>query len=158
MGHRLELPGGRGPEIVVVSGNLAMPEVFVDGQPVARVREAGHTYWPIPTRGGGTKRLYIRNSLTGLRAAVDGTVIPLERQLSYWEVIVALLPFGLIGLGMAGSGAGIVGGAVGIVASGVNLRLMRRPWPVLGRVLAVLAVFGVATVLTLLVVGAMRGI
>lgn len=151
MEHRLELPGGPSPEIVVVVGLLKIPEVFVDGKLVARVRERGRTFWPIPIRGGGEKRLYIRNSLTGLRAAVEGTVIPLERQLSYWEVIVSLLPFGLVGLGIAG-------GAVGIVASAVNLRLMRRPWPTVARLLATLGVLAVATLVTLVIVGAMRGI
>jgi len=148
--HRLELPAGPSPEIVVVSGTLRIPAVFVDGRPIDRVRERGRTFWPIPIRGGGEKRLYIRNSLTGLRAAVDGTVIPLERQLSYPEVIVALLPFGLLGLGIAG-------GIVGIVASAVNLRLLRRPWPVAGRLLATLGVLAVATLLTLAIVGVTRG-
>lgn len=151
MEHRLELPGGRSPEIVVVGGLLKIPEVFVDGQPVDRVHERGRTFWPIPVRGGGEKRLYIRNSLTGLRAAVDGTVIPLERQLSYPEVIVSLLPFGLVGLGIAG-------GAVGIVASALNLRLMRQPWPIAGRLLATLGVLAAATLLTLAIVGVTRGI
>jgi hypothetical protein len=149
--HRLELPGGRSPEIVVVTGPLKIPEVVVDGQPVDRVRERGRTFWPIPIKGGEEKRLYIRSSLTGLRVAVDGTVIPLERQLSYWEVIVSLLPFGLVGLGIAG-------GAVGIVASAVNLRLMRRPWPIIGRLLATLGVLAAAAFLTLAILGVTRGI
>jgi len=148
--HRLELPGGRSPEIVVVTGLLKIPEVVVDGQPVDRVRERGRTFWPIPVPGGGQKRLYIRSSLTGLRAAVDGTVVPLERRLSYWEVIVSLLPFGLVGLGIAG-------GLVGIVASAVNLRLMRRPWPTVGRLLATLGVLAAAALLTLAIIGVTRG-
>ena len=150
MRHTLKLPGRGDPDIVVESGLMRIPSVFVDGREVDRVTERGRAFWPIPLPEGGEKRLYIRNSLTGLRGAVDGTVIPLERQLRIWEVVLALLPFGLVGLGLPG-------GALGLVASAVNLRLMRRPWSTMGRILAVLAVLAIATGLTLLVLGLTSG-
>jgi hypothetical protein len=148
--HPFRLPEPGSPEIDVVSGPLRIPTVYVDGREVERRVDRGRSFWPIPVPGGGEKRLYIRSSLTGLRAAVDGTVIPLERQLSYWEVIVSLLPFGLVGLGIAG-------GVVGIVASALNLRLMRRPWPLVGRLLATLGVLAAAALVTLAILGVTRG-
>lgn len=142
MRHAIRLPGENGPDVVIEHHLFRIPEVFVDGRPVERLKDRGRPYWPIPTAGGRDRRLFLRSSLTGLRAAVDGTIIPLERRLALWELVLALLPFGLVSFGA-------VGGIVGLVAWTVNLRIIRRQWPAAVRAAAVLGVLVAATFLTL---------
>jgi hypothetical protein len=140
--HSFTLPGTSAPVVVVDHRFMRIPQVFVAGQEVERQRDRGRPYWPIPTPGG-EKQLFIHGSITGLQGAVDGQLILIEPRLRLWELIVALLPFALVGLGL-------IGGALGLVASAIDLRLVRRPWPTAVRVAAVLGVFLVALALTLL--------
>ncbi len=143
MEHRLILPGTGGPEVVVEHQFMRIPEVYVDGQEVEREFERGRPYWPIET-SAGPKRLFLRGSITGLQGAVDGQLIRIERPLAIWEVVLALLPFALVGLGFAG-------GAIGLVASALDLQLVRRPWPTAVRIGVLLGVFALGLVLTLTV-------
>jgi uncharacterized transporter YbjL len=92
----------------------------------------------------------LRGSITGLQGAVDGQLIRIERPLAIWELILALLPFALVGLGFAG-------GAVGLVASALNLQLVRRPWTTAARIGALLGVFALGLALTVAVVGLSAG-
>jgi hypothetical protein len=143
--HRLILPGTTAPEVVVDHRFLRIPEVYVEGREVERAFERGRSYWPIET-SVGEKRLFLRGSLRGLEGAVDGQRIGIERPLAIWEVLLSLLPFALVGLGLAG-------GIIGLVASGVSLQLARRRWPTVARIGAHLGVFLLGLVLTLVVLG-----
>ena len=145
MEYRLVLPGTTGPEVLVDHRFMRIPEVYVEGREIERAFDRGRSYWPIQTPVG-EKRLFLRGSLRGLEGAVDGERIGIERRLGLWEVLLALLPFALVGLGF-------VGGLVGIVSAGVNLQLVRRPWPAVRRIGALLGVFLFGFVLTLVYLG-----
>jgi hypothetical protein len=132
--HTFRLPEPGSPEIVVDQSELTGLSVFADGERLARLRERGAPSWLIPMADGTTRRIAIGGQMRGLEVIVDGaTTIPLERRLAFWELILAVLPFGLLGV------TGIVGGILGLVAVLVNLRILRLPWPVAGRVLASVA-------------------
>ncbi len=135
MRHLIRLPGRDAQEVVIESGPLQVPEVFVVDQRIERARDGGRSYWPIPRPDGGERRLYLRNSLRGLQAAVDGVVIPVERRLAAWELVIALWPLALIVLG-------IPGGIVGFVGAVVSFRIARLPWPAPVRAAASLGVLG----------------
>ncbi len=141
MEYRLVLPGTTSPEVVVDHRFMRIPEVYVEGREVERAFDRGRSYWPIET-SAGEKRLFLRGSLRGLEGAVDGERIGIERRLGLWEVLLALLPFALVGLGFAG-------GLVGIASAGLNLQVVRRPWPAAARVGALLGVSLLGLVLTL---------
>jgi len=145
--YRLILPGTTAPEVVVDHRFLRIPEVFVEGREIEREFERGRSYWPIAT-SAGEKRLFLRGSLRGLEGAVDGERIGIERPLAMWELLLSLLPFALVGLGLPG-------GVIGLVSAGLNLQLTRRPWPTPARVGALLGVFALGLVLTLVVLGLM---
>ncbi len=141
MEHRIVLPGMTGPEIVVRTGLIGFPEVFVRGEAVERESVKGRPAWPVLLDDGSTKLLFIRGAMTGLQGAVDGQTIPIERRLATWELALCLAPFSLVAFG-------VLGGVVGLIASAANLRLMRRPATALGRIGILLASFVVAFALT----------
>jgi hypothetical protein len=94
---------------------------------------------------GTTHQITLAGQLTGLRAVVDGTEIPLERRLRPWEIALSGLPFGL-------AVGGAIGGLIGAMAWLMNNRLARStaraPIRVLGMlgvtILAALVWFGIA--------------
>jgi hypothetical protein len=139
--YRLVLPGTASPEVIVDHRFLRIPAVYVGGREVERRFDGGRSYWPIETPGG-ERRLFLHGSLRGLEGAVDGQRVGIERRLAVWEVVLALLPFALVGLGLPG-------GLVGVLAAGTNLWLVRRPWRAAGRAAALLGVFVAGLVLTL---------
>ncbi len=141
MEYRLVLPGTTSPEVVVDHRFMRIPEVYVESREVERAFDRGRSYWLIET-SAGEKRLFLRGSLRGQEGAVDGERIGIERRLGLWEVLLALLPFALVGLGF-------VGGLVGIASAGLNLQVVRRPWPAAARVGALLGVSLLGLVLTL---------
>jgi hypothetical protein len=143
--HRFTLPGTSAPEVVVEHRFMHLPEVRVEGREIERRTERGRPYWPIPMPDGGERRLFIRGSITGLQGAVDGQLIRIERKLAMWELILALLPFSLVGLGLAG-------GFAGFAASAVNLKLVREPWSAPVRAGVMVVVFAVALVVALVLV------
>ena len=63
------------------------------------------------------------------------------------ELVLAVLPFGLLGL------TGIAGGLLGLLAIGVNLRILREPWPLVARIAGTMASFAVAAAVSWVIVG-----
>ncbi len=145
MEHRLVLPGTTSPEVVVDHKFMRIPEVYVDGREIEREFDRGRSYWPIQT-SAGEKRLFLRGSLRGFEGAVDGERIGIERRLGWGELLLAFLPFSLVGLGF-------VPGLMGIGCAALNLQLARRPWRTAERVGGILGVFAVGLVLALVYVG-----
>lgn len=141
MEHRIVLPGTSGPEVVIRTGLIGFPEVFVGGQEVEHESVRGRPAWPIPLDDGSTKLLFIRGAMTGLQGAVDGQLIRIERRLTPWELLLCLAPFSLVAFG-------VFGGLIGFVASLLNLRLVRRPATALGRLAILVVSFAIALVLT----------
>lgn len=133
MRHTFRLPEPGSPEIVVDQSQLTGLAVYVDGVRLSRLRERGAPSWQISLADGTTRRISIGGQMRGLQAVIEGDgIIQLERRLEIWELILAVLPFGLLGL------TGIPGGILGLIAILVNLRIFRLPWPLPVRVLATL--------------------
>jgi hypothetical protein len=136
---RLAEPGS--PEIVVDQSQLTGLSVFADGERLPRLRERGAPSWRIPMADGSTRRIGLGGQMRGLQVIVDGDgIIQLERRLTLWELILAVLPFGLLGL------TGIPGGVLGLIAILANLRIVRLPWSAPSRVLATLGMLVLAGV------------
>ncbi len=134
MRHTFRLPGQDGPEVSVDHSQFTGLRVYAAGEPIARLRQGGRPAYAIPASDGSTRTVRFAGQLTGLQAiADDGTTIQLERRLTLWELVLTLLPFGLVGV------AGLVGGVAGLVAVLANLRIARQPWPTATRVAAALA-------------------
>jgi hypothetical protein len=132
--HTFRLPEPGSPEISVDHSQITGLRVYVDGDQIPRLREPGRPAWRIPMADRTTRRVSFGGLLTGLQAIVDdgATTIELERRLALWEIILAFVPFGLLGL------TGVAGGICGLVAIVVNLRIVRLPWPIAARVLGML--------------------
>lgn len=141
MRHSFRLPEPGSPEVVVENSQLIGLKVFADGERLPRLRQRGRPTWQVTMADGTTHRLGFSGTMTGLRAIVDDErVIELERRLAPWELILAVLPIGLVGIG------GAIGGAAGAIGVVVNLSVARRPWPVALRVVASLGVLAAAAV------------
>jgi hypothetical protein len=141
MRHAFRLPEPGSPEIVVDQSQLTGLSVFADGERLPRLRERGAPSWRIPMADGTTRRVRLGGQMRGLQAIVDDDgVIQLERRLTLWELILAVLPFGLLGL------TGIPGGVLGLIAILANLRILRLPWSASARVLATLVTLVLAGV------------
>jgi hypothetical protein len=137
---RLSEPGS--PEITVNNSQLTGLSVYIDGEPIPRLRERGRPAWRIRLDDGTFRRVSFGGRVTGLQAIVDDgkttTVIELERRLALWEVVLAFVPFGLLGV------TGVIGGICGLIAIVVNLQIVRMPWPTAVRVLGLLLSLAVA--------------
>ena len=141
MRHSFRLAGAGSPEVVVDNSQLTGLKVFADGERLSRLRQRGRPTWQVTMADGTTHRVGFSGTMTGLRAIVDdGQVIELERRLAPWELILAVLPIGLVGIGGA---VGLAAGAIGVLA---NLTVARQPWPVAVRVVASLGVLAAAAV------------
>lgn len=141
MRHAFRLPGPGSPEVVVENSQLTGLKVFADGERLPRLRQRGRPTWQVTMADGTAHRLGFSGTMIGLRAIVDGKLtIELERRLAPWELILAVLPIGLLGIG------GALGGAAGAIGVVVNLSVARRPWPAVLRVVASLAVLAAAAV------------
>jgi hypothetical protein len=138
------------PEITVENDVLRGPRVFTDGQLVPRRRERGRPVWPIPMSDGSVRQLFLVGQFVGLRAIVDGHEYPIERRLAPWELLLAVLPIGLITV-LVGAAGILTGGVV----TGLTFPLLRQPWPVVLRIgaWAVLLVLAFAVGLLLSTVG-----
>lgn len=146
MRHTFRLPEPGSPEIVVDQSQLTGLSMFADGQRLPRLRERGAPSWRVPMADGSTRRISVGGQMRGLQAIVDDDrIIQLERRLTLWELILAVLPFGLLGL------TGIAGGILGLVAILANLRILRLPWPALSRVLATVGTLILAGVGSILI-------
>jgi hypothetical protein len=131
------IPGTLGPKIVVRRSMLGGVTVEADGQPVKRRRGRTLTY-EIPLTDGTTRAIELKGQYSGLRAVVDGTEIPLEPKLRPWELLLVVLPFGLV----VGGAIGGVIGAIGFVVNSVLVRTSARtPVKVVG-MLGVAAIAG----------------
>ena len=148
MRHTFRLPEPGSPEIVVDQSQLTGLSVSAGGERLPRLRERGAPSWQIPMADGTTRRISIGGQMRGLQAVVEGDgIIDLERRLALWELILAVLPFGLLGL------TGIPGGVFGLLAVLANLRILRLPWPVSARVLAALGTLVLAGVVSYVITG-----
>ena len=146
MRHTFRLPEAGSPEITVDSSQVTGLSVSADGQRLSRLREGGRPAWRIPMADGSTRRVAFAGQLTGLHAIVDGgPVIQLERRFALWEIVLAVLPFGLVGL------TGIPGGVLGLVAIVANLRILRMPWPAAIRVLATILTLATAAAVSFVI-------
>lgn len=150
MRHTFRLPEPGSPEITVDHSQLTGLHVFVDGQPLERLREGGRPVWRIPHSDGSTRRVAFSGQLTGLQAILDdGRTIEIERRFAVWELVLAVLPFGLLGL------TGIAGGLLGLVALVANLQILREPWPLLARILGAVGTLVVAGMLSAVIARAL---
>lgn len=140
-GTTFRLPERGSPEITVIPDLFRGPRVEVDGQPVPRAREAVRLYWPVRMADGSVRRLFLAGQLTGLRAIVDGREYPIERRLRGWEVVLAVVPIGLVPFLV-----GALGLLTGGVATGLSFALFRFERPLAVR-LAVWAALLVAATL-----------
>ena len=133
MRHTFRLPVSGSPDIDVDHSQLTGLRVSVAGERLARLRQGGRPAFMIPMADGTTRQISIGGQLTGLQVYVDdGTTIPLERKLTLWELVLVVLPIGLLGV------AGLSGGLAGLIAIGANLRLVRMPWPPAVRLVALI--------------------
>jgi hypothetical protein len=141
MRHTFRLPEPGSPEITVDNSQIAGLRVSIDGQRAPRLRERGRPAWLVPMADGSTRRVSFAGAFTGLRAVVDdGPTIELERPLALWELVLTVLPFGLLGL------TGVAGGVLGLIAIVANLQVMRLPWPAAARALGALGSLAIAFV------------
>ncbi len=149
MRYRFRLPEApAGPEIVLDQSPLTGTRLaLADGTPLQRIRDRGRLVWLVPGAEGEPRRIGIVGQVRGLRVLTDTGEIRLERTLATWELVLAFAPIALVGVG------GLIGGTVGSVASFLNLRLLRTPWPRVGRVGATLAVFVLSIAAWLVVAG-----
>ena len=145
---RLSEPGS--PEITVDHSQLTGLRVSVAGERLPRLRQGGRPAFTIPMADGTTRQISIGGQLTGLQVYVDdGTTIALERKLSLWELVLVVLPIGLLGV------AGLAGGLTGLIAIGANLRLVRMPWSPVVRVVAMIVSLLLALAASVLVAAVM---
>ena len=146
MRHTFRLAERGSPEITVNNSQLTGLSVEIDGENLPRLRERGRPAWRIRMDDGSFRRVSFGGRLTGLQALVDDgtktTLIELERRLALWEVVLAFVPFGLLGV------TGVIGGICGLIAIVANLQIVRKPWPtaarVLGLILSLVVAFAVS--------------
>lgn len=112
------IPGTSGPTITVRRSLFGGVSALVGDAPL-RKQSRWRQVYVVPLDDGTTKTMTLFGGYTGLKAKVDGVVMPLERPLTPVEVIVVLLPFALIAVGGA-LGGGI--GAIAVVANGTVMR------------------------------------
>jgi hypothetical protein len=125
------LPDAGSPEIAVAPDLLRGPSVEVDGRAVERRRDGLRIYWPIALADGSERRLFLAGQLTGLRAIVDGREYPVEPRLPAWQLVLAVVPIGIVTFLV-----GVIGLLTGGLATGASFVIFRRPWPVVVRVAA----------------------
>jgi hypothetical protein len=143
------VPGA--PEIVVEPDLLRGPRVLVGGERVLPRRQRGRPTFPISMADGSERPLTLHGAFLGLRARFEEREYEIERRLSWLELFMVVLPLALLTIAPP---AGVVAGAVGVM---VNLLLMRRPWPLGGRVVAAAAVVAGGYLLVVLSSGALLG-
>ncbi len=133
------------PEIEVEPDIFRGPRVYVDGRPVPARRERGRPFFAIPMADGSERPLRLGGAFLGLRAVFEGREYPIERRLTLWETFLVLLPLAVVTLGVSlGSvGGAALGGLTGGIGVGVDLAVVRRPWPLAVRTLLA---FGVTVV------------
>jgi len=117
------------PEVAVTPDLFRGPRVAVAGVPVRPRRDGVRIYWPIRLADGRERRLFLAGQLTGLRAIVDGAEYPIERRLAPWEVVLAVLPIGIVPFLV-----GAIGLLTGGVATGLSFALFRATWPSTARI------------------------
>ncbi len=140
------LPDGRPAKLVrsVISGSS---RISVDGVDVARTNAPDRPFVvQLSDRKTATVIVQGRGFDYVPRVLVDGNEIQIAPKLSLLEYLVAALPVLLIVLG------GLIGGVIGFGAMALNQWILRRPWPMLGRLGAVLGVSAASFVLMVAVV------
>ncbi len=118
MDNTFRIPGTDGPDITVRSSWLGVIKVLANGVPVRRSSRRKMVF-AVPLPDGTSTELLIGGQLTGLTATVNGTVIPLQRRLTRWEVALVFAPL-ILALG------GLLGGVFAAVGAGVNTQVVRR--------------------------------
>jgi hypothetical protein len=94
-------PEASGPLITIRTGAFGGSSVYADGREVRPQRRGLRTIFPIPMPDGGEHPLRVHAGFGGLKAEFDGILYQLEQPLRIWEVIVAVLPIGLVAVGGA---------------------------------------------------------
>jgi hypothetical protein len=121
-GDRLDttfrIPDTDGPDITIRTSWLGVIKVLANGVPVRRSSRRKMVF-AVPMTDGTSTELQIGGQLTGLTATVNGTVIPLQRRLARWEVVLVFAPLVLV-LG------GLLGGVFAAIGAGANTQVVRR--------------------------------
>lgn len=133
------IPGTSEPSITIRRSALGGVTVLADGVKLRSPRGLSPAY-AVPMLDGSTRILRITGQWTGLKALVDGVETRLEAPIPIWAVALTLLPLGLVVMG------GLIGGLVAGVATVINMWVVRRPWPPVVRLVAMLVVPAVAVV------------
>jgi len=139
------------PEVVVEPDLLRGPRVFVGGERVLPRRQRGRPTFPIPMADGSERPLTLHGAFLGLRARFAEREYQVEPRLSWLELFMVVLPLALLTIAPP---AGIIAGSVGVM---VNLLIIRRPWPLAGRVAAAVAVVVVGYLAVGLLLGRLLG-
>jgi hypothetical protein len=113
------IPGTEGPDVTVRTPTFGAIKVLVNEVPLRRTSRR-KLLFEVPLRDGTTTELRIKNNFSGMTAEVNGTVIPLQRRLARWELVLVLAPFVLIAVG------GLIGGIFAALAAGINTQVARR--------------------------------
>jgi hypothetical protein len=137
-------PEGAGSMLITVeSGLLGSSRVLVDGREVRPRRHGLRSVYPIVMPDGRELPMRVEAGFGPVRASLGGVTYELEPSLPVWQLVIVLLPIGLVAVG------GALGGAVGAVAAAASVTLIRREWSLAARVGSVLAVTAGAILLWL---------
>ena len=116
---------------------LAGAKLVIDGQPAPKA--GWGAFWLTRPDGSRVKARLAQGLMTWIPdVVVDKTRYPVGPKLPVVLAVIALLPFLLVFIG------GALGGFCGAVGWGVNSKLARMSWPMVGKIAAMLAVTGAA--------------
>jgi hypothetical protein len=127
------IPGTEGPDITVRTPKFGAVKVLVNEVPLRRTSRR-KLLFEVPLPDGTSTELRIKNNVSGMTAEVNGTVIPLQRRLARWELVLVLAPFVLIAVG------GLIGGIFAALGAGINTQVARRIGSAPARIAALIAV------------------
>ena len=133
MDRTFRIPGTEGPDVTVRTPTFGAIKVLVNEVPLRRTSRR-KLLFEVPLPDGTTTELRIKNNFSGMTAEVNGTVIPLQRRLARWELVLVLAPFVLIAVG------GLIGGIFAALAAGINTQVARRIGSALVRATALIGV------------------
>jgi hypothetical protein len=111
------LPDRSAPALTVRRSTWRGNQLLADRQPAPK----GNGRGTFVVRGpdGAAHEVKLTGQMFQRKAVVDGRELALERPLAAWEMVLVILPVGLVGIG------GAIGGGIGAVAAGVNVQVAR---------------------------------
>jgi len=117
--NTFRIPGTEGPDITIRTRTFGAMKVLINEVPLRRSSRR-KLIFEVPLPDGTTTELRIKNNFSGMTVEVNGTVIPLQRRLARWELVLVLAPFVLIAVG------GLVGGIFAALGTVINTQVARR--------------------------------